>query len=419
MLRWLRSTPLFGGTRTSGADPLAGTGAIHGSGAPQGPGAKAPAATIPDAGLGLASHAPTSKPGALVQSLAAQDPDGFSTIKVVGQATTLSPTRATFRLGGPDGLRLRSGEQVYLEIPPELRGRAVYQAVIEHRQVLSEKSSVPSGAKKWDQTPGVTALHFHAQGETEAGGWRFWHAPWGSSGTDGGKYAEIRPDWECESHFDFAKNGTVPVGGGEPRHDVMRVDALRLRGVGDDPTFVREVTITFAPPKPSLSDELVFTPGTSIGDLLTAKGQYFGKDFDNGTYPGALALLEGGDGGEGVARLAASKGWSFEDGRLSIPLVPGKTFTGVEIACGDTKPDGQLNSDGEIGTQGHSRLKMGLLRAGASQPEWFVDDHGVPPKGVLFGGPTREHVAKPGDKLVLAADVDPTYVMAVRVGYTG
>lgn len=418
MLRWLRSAPFLGRlvpTTESAAVGAPKSGPLA-SPAPASPG------VVPDKGLGLAAHAPAAKPGATVQGLLAQDQDGFATIKVVAQPTTLSPTRATFRLGGPQGLRLRSGEQVYLEIPPELRGRAVYQAVIEHRQVQSEKSTVPvaeeGSEKKWDQTPGVTALHFHSPRTGDAGGWRYWNAPWGSSGTDGGKYAEIRPDWECESHFDFALNGTAPVGGGKLRRAVLEVDALRLRGVGDDPTFVREVTITFAPPAPTHTDELVFTPGTTIGDLITAEGQWYGKDFDAGTYPGALALLDGGDGGEGVKRLGARPGWAIEDGRLTIPLVAGKVFTGVEIACGDTKPDGKLNTDGDIGSQGKSRLKMGLLRAGASQPEWFVDDHGVPPKGVLFGGPAQKHVAKPGDRLVLGATVDPTYVMAVRLGYT-
>lgn len=377
-------------------------------------------AHTPPTGLGLAPHAPgADKPGAVLTRLAAADVDGFSTIKVVAQPTQVTPTRATFRLGGPDGLRLRAGEQVLLEIPAELRGRPVYQAVMEHRQVQSHKSSVPEGeVKKWDATPGVTALHFHSTAAGKDGGWRYWNAPWGSSGHDGGKYAEVRPDWECESHFDFAKNGTTTVGGGKRRHETLSVDALRLRGVGVDPTFVREVTVTFAPPPATAVDELVFTPGTAIGDLLTAHGQTFGKDFDKGTYPGALAILDGAGGGEGVAALASRPGWSLEDGRLVVELAPGKVLSGVEVACGDTKPDGKPNTDGEVGTQGHSRLRMGLWRAGAAEPEWFVADHGVPPKGVLFGGPLTEHRAKAGDRLVVAAGVDPTYLMAVRVRYT-
>jgi hypothetical protein len=374
---------------------------------------------VPPEGLGLTPHV-ALKPGARAQQLLAADVDGFHTLKVVAQPSRVTPTRATFRLGGPDGLRLRPGEQVLLELPEAFRGRAVYQAVLEHRQVQADKSSVPRmvDGKKWDDTPGVTALHFHSAQPGEAGGWRYWNAPWGSSGSDGGKYAELRPDWETESHFDFAKHGTTPVGGGARRRDVLTADVLRLRGVGEDPTYVREVSITFVPPPPTRVDELVFTPGTNIGDLVTAKGQVYGKDFDAGTYPGALALLDGGPGGEGVARLAARDGWSYHDGRLHIPLVPGKVFSGVELACGDTKPDGLPNSDGEIGTQGHSRLKLGLLRAGASEPEWFVQDHGVPPKGVLFGGPLSAVRTTAGDELVLAADVDPTYLMAVRVSYT-
>lgn len=408
MLGWLRN--VLGVSRASfpGANPDPSPSAL-------------PPLSVPDRGLGLFSRARRidDSPGALIQELARRD-KGYSTIKLVAHPTRTTPTSATFRLGGPDGLRLRPGEQLLLELPKELAKRPVYQAVLEHRQVLQEKSSVPSGQKKnWDETPGVTALHFHSTSPGWSDPWRYWNAPWGSSGEQGGKYAEIRPDWESESHFDLAKNGTTPVGGGKKRHQLLHADAVRVRGLGVDPTFVRSVTITFAPKPADEHDELVFTQGTSIGDLLTADGQVFGKNFKKGTYPGALALLDGAGGGEGLATLAKARpDWKLEAGRLTIPLEPGRCFLGVELACGDTKPDGKLNSDGEVGTQGHSRLRLGIQKAGSENPAWFVDDHGVPPKGVIFGGPLAEHVVSPGDRLVVSAEVDPTYLMAVRLSYS-
>lgn len=366
----------------------------------------------------LAGRAPglDERPGRRLEQLDAQDSSPYVTVKRVAQPTLVTPTSAAFRLGGPEGLRLRPGEQILLELPPALRGRPVYQAVLEHRQVESEKSSVLGpGPKRWDETPGITALHFSVISASGEQSWRYWHAPWGSSGAEGGKYAEIRPDWESESHFDFAKNGTVVVGDGALQHEVIRAEALRLRGVGQDPTFVRQVLVTFAPPPPDRVDELLFTPKTELGDLLTTEGQHLGKDHEKGTFPGALVLFDGAGPGEGAEKLPP--GWRHEGGALYVPLRAGLYFTGVEIACGDTKPDGLLNSDGAIGTQGHSRLRIGLLRAGVSEPEWLMEDHGVPPQGVLFAGPARHHRLKDGDRLVFGASVDPTYVMGLRLGY--
>jgi hypothetical protein len=355
-------------------------------------------------------------PGARIKALDAKDTSRYNTIRYVAQPTLLTPTCAAFRLGGPEGIKLEPGQQILLEIPKHLRGRPVYQAIMEHRQVASEKSSALGGGEKpWDHTPGLTALHFSVVSESKGQSWRYWHAPWGSSGAEGGKYAELRPDWESESHFDFAKNGTVAVEGGDLHKEVICIDGLRLRGVGKDPTFIRQVLVTFAPPKPDHVEEHCFTPKTKIGDLLTTKGQNLAKDREKGTFPGALVLYDGGADAGGASPLPA--GWLHEAGQLRVPLRVGVYLAGVELACGDTKPDGLPNSDGDIGTQGHSKLRIGLLRAGAAEPEWLMEDHGVPPQGVLFAGPSKHKRLEAEDQLVLGASVDPTYVMALRLSY--
>jgi hypothetical protein len=88
------------------------------------------------------------------------------------------------------------------------------------------------------------------------------------------------------------------------------------------------------------------------------------------------------------------------------------------VACGDTHPDGKHNSDGETGTQGWSKLSMGIQRKGSSSVDWFTQSQGVPPQGVIFGGPNIEnYVAQPGDKLIIRAESDTTYVMGVRTWY--
>jgi hypothetical protein len=128
------------------------------------------------AGLARAARPQDAQPGARLRALDAADTSDFRTIKHVAAATRVTPTSALFRLGGPDGLRLRPGEQVLLELPPDLASRPIYQAILEHRQVEAEKSAPLGGERKrWDPTPGLTALHFHATAPSEAEGWRYWH----------------------------------------------------------------------------------------------------------------------------------------------------------------------------------------------------------------------------------------------------
>lgn len=419
------------GFGSGGSNPLGGTGGVTGAGGvtptntgspsatPAAPAAVAPSTTRAAGLAPTAASVPAYVPGELIKKLAAADTG--NTVDLLSKPTSTTSTTVVYRMGGGEGRQLKTGDQIYLEIPPQFRGRPVYMAVFAHRQTQSDKTSVPEdkGTKKWDNTPGSTALHFHSTAEGSDGGWRYWNAPWGASGKQGGKYAELRSggDPENETEFEFMKNGTSGVSGGSRSTKPLEIDALRLRSVGTDPTRVHSVLVTFMPPKPDSTQEMIFSPGTNMGDPYTAAGRSYGKDKGKGTYPGSLQLGWGG-GGEGVAKLADKPGWSFQNGQLQIELTPGKKFTGVEVACGDTHPDGKSNSDGETGTQGWSRLSMGIQRKGSPSVDWFTQGQGVPPQGVIFGGPNQEnYVAQPGDKLIIKADADTTYVMGVRTWY--
>lgn len=409
------SNPLGGIT---GAGSVGGTTPATGTTSTPAP-AAAPGTTRAGGLAATASTLPTAVPGELIKKLAAADTG--NTVDLLSKPTSVTSTTVVYRMGSSEGRQLKPNDQIYLEIPPQFRGRPVYMAVFAHRQTQSDKTSTPEdkGGKKWDNTPGSTALHFHSTGAGDEG-WRYWNAPWGSSGKQGGKYAELRSggDPENETEFEFMKNGTTSVSGGGRSTKPLEIDALRLRSVGTDPTRVHSVLVTFMPPKPDTTQEVIFSPGTSMGDPYTAAGRSYGKDKGKGTYPGALTLGWGGAGGEGAVKLAAQPGWKLENGGLSIELTPGKKFTGVEVACGDTHPDGKHNSDGETGTQGWSKLSMGIQRKGSSSVDWFTQSQGVPPQGVIFGGPNLEnYVAQPGDKLIIRAESDTTYVMGVRTWY--
>lgn len=366
---------------------------------------------------GLAATAPTSKPGDVIKALAAKEPSGVKTVEMQSKPAKVTSVGVTYKFGG-QGRKLEPNSQMLLEIPPQFRNRPVRFGVLKHRQDSSETTS-PSGGDKWDPKPGSTSMQVHGQEMPEGKQWRYWKAPWGSSGSDGGKYAEHRGagDPEVENMFDWIKHGHSAAGAGYgSSHEPLVVDAIKVKSVGEDPVRIHEITLQFLPAKPDSMDEHIFSPGTKFGDPWTGAGRaYGGGPKFQGKYPGALKL-GGWSGGSGTPDLPA--GWKMNGGALEVDLKAGQKFTTVEIACGDTHPDGKPNKDGHTGTLGYSRLSMGVKRAGSNSTDWFTESQGVPPEGVLFGGPTIEnYVAQPGDKLVVRASSDATYVMGLRLWY--
>jgi len=360
---------------------------------------------------GLAATASSYKPGEAIAKLAKKD-TSHKTVELLSKPAKVTSVGVTYKMGSYEGRKLAPGEQMLLEVPPQFHGRPIRFAILKHRQDSGETSGT-EGGDKWDQKPGSTALNVH----TPEGEWRYWNAPWGSSGEDGGKFAEVRSagDPESENMFDWMSHGHVAVDGHGVSYEPVSATAMRVRSVGEDPVRVHEVALQFLPDKPDVLDEAIFSKGTVFGDAWTGQGRkYGGGPSHGGKYPGAVQL--GGYGGAGGVKLP--EGWKLNGGALEVPLKPGLRFTGIEIAIGDTHPDNQPNKDGTTGTLGWSRLNMGAQRPGSSKIDWFTEEQGVPPEGVLFGGPNQsDFVAKSGDKLVIRSSSDTAYVMGVRVWY--
>lgn len=146
--------------------------------------------------------------------------------------------------------------------------------------------------------------------------------------------------------------------------------------------------------------EAIFTPGTKFGDWDTGLGQKLGGgQAQPGTFPEPLGWDRRPAGTE--VELSPSLGGPTQ-GRLEVELEPGEVMTGVDIAVGDAHPDKLTNKDGGWGTPGWARLSMGIKRSGVVQ--WFMKEQGVPPEGVLSGGPVAvNEVVKKGDTLVVEA----------------
>ena len=388
------------------------TGALPASAQPTG---------SPTVSPGLAPTAPAESPGHVIKALAKKESNDVKSVEMLSRPNNVTSVSLSYRTGDSYGRKLNPGEQMLLEIPPQFRGRPIRFAVLKHRQDRDE-TTAPEGDSKWDANPGVTSLQVHAPSFDDDQSWRYWKAPWGSSGKAGGKYAEHRSssDPEVENMFDWIRHGHAPAGGTGASREPLFADAIKVVSVGKDPVRVHQVDMMFLPERPDSTDQQIFSPGTVFGDPWTAEGRaYGGGPKFQGKYPGALAL--GGRGrndSETINKVTSKPGWAFENGQLEIELSNAKKFTGVEIACGDTHPDGKRNKDGHVGTLGWSKLSMGVRRAGSDKVDWFIDRQGVPPEGVLFGGPSLENYqASPGDKLIVRADSDTTYVMGLRLWY--
>jgi hypothetical protein len=337
---------------------------------------------------------------------------GENVVDVIGGPSSTTANAMTFDFG-PGGRLLQPGDLLMLGVPAEWRKRTVGTVVLVHRQDEAMDRGLDAATGR-DASPGLTAVNIHS---ADDGTWRKWNCPWGGNGKWGAKFAERRPEhdpefesmfeWNIHGHHDADKERSTL------KHAV-HANGVRLACVGDDPVIVHKLIIDFIGERPTSTMEKVFTPGTNLGDWETGEGRTFGggQQF-RGTYPDALQLGTP-TGGAGAAGLP--DGWKLHNGMLEVELPPGKVITGVDLACGDTKPDGLRNKDGGWGTSGKSRLSMGVQDA-LGNVAWFVDRIGVPPQGVLSGAPTsKDYVTRPGDKLVIRSEVDPINVMATRVG---
>ncbi len=333
---------------------------------------------------------------------------GEKVVDVFGQPSSRTSTSVTYRMNRV----VKPGESIYLMVPAELRERPVNFIVLAHRQDPSADTDSDK-SDKWDDTPGLSSVQVHAFDQPAGQAWRYWGGS--ASGAQGAKFAEVSYSPEIENLYEWTKLGHHGVDSGDFSKEPLHVDALRVRSVGEDPVQISEVTLKVAPRPPDMVLEKVFTPGTVLGDPVTGAGRkYGGGQGYGGKFPGALELSGYGSGGTGAAHLPA--GWKMVGGRLEIDLPPGKLITHVDIAGGDSHPDGITNSDGGTGTKGWSKLSIGLARASGTT-DWFVSSENVPPEGVLGGAPTDgKYVTKPGDKVIVRASSDTTYVMAARVG---
>lgn len=364
-----------------------------------------------------------------LRALAAANPDKtHKGLHFITKWSSRTSTSVTYNLadpaGGTQGIELKPGQSIYLDVPPDLSNRPVRFAALGHRQdprVKHERGWKPG---EWDQHPTLTSFRIHdAKAKSETDAWRYWNGQ--SSGAFGAKFPEIRNVPEIEGLYEWRKWGHSGVQTQMRSNDALYPDALEIVAMsknGDktnDSVYVSQVTLKVLPPKPDeyLGDNLApdgtvaFSPGTSLGEMDIETGRkYGGGQTFGGKFPGALAL-----GGGAVPPLP--KGWKVEGRELVIPVPPGKRVVSVEIAGGDSHPDGVTNSDGGSGTPGWAKLDMGIEEAATGKIDWFNNNENVPPEGVMMGSPTNcARVTQTGDKIRIRGRNDILYIMGVRIG---
>lgn len=361
-----------------------------------------------------ATHTPTSAP-----STAPSHPTAATAGVLSGavspprmKATSITSISATFDFGG-NGKRLNPGDEIRLELPEHIRTSGIRSVMLSHRQDASFDTGHNATTGR-DDRPGLTSLNFRS---IKDGTWRDWIAPWGASGPKGAKFAEQRPasNPEFENMFDWNSRGHKNADTDrDTTTELLLSDEARILSVGTDPVFVHKVIVNVMGEKPQQLVEGIFSEGTAFGDWQTASGRkYGGGQSFQGKFPNAIELGRSG-GGAGAARLPA--GWRVNGNSLEIPLEPHKVITTVDVAAGDSHPDGIRNKDGGWGTPGWARISMSLRHANGTE-ERFVDNQGVPPEGIISGAPVAvNQVTKPGDSLVISGTNDTLYVMGVRIG---
>ncbi|HLD98690.1 MAG TPA: hypothetical protein VJB59_00435 [Bdellovibrionota bacterium] len=305
---------------------------------------------------------------------------------------------------------LNPGESLYFHVPEEFRTRPVNFVILGHRQDHSTPSNRNLNRGDRDSEPGLTSVQIHSSRLPEADAWRYWGGS--ASGEKGAKFAEIGGGIEVENLYEWQKKGHLSVVSDVRSTGPLYPDALRMVSLGKDPVIVNQLALKVLGQKPDELVDRVFSSGTEIGDPESAAGRkYGGGQMFGGKFPGALQLNGGG------AQPKLPSGWRMEADGLHIPLDAGKRFIGLDVALGDTHPDGVTNEDGGTGSKGGAKLSIGLARKGQAV-DWFMSRENVPPQGVLMATPTDcDYVAQAGDEVIIRSDFDTAYVMAIRLGY--
>lgn len=317
-------------------------------------------------------------------------------------------TTLTFESGKLQGDELAPTKRILYEIPEEYQDRGIRDIILKHRKDPGRFSG-----DGWDPDGAYSRVLIK---DTETGQWKGWIDPVGY-GSD--KFAEPRPASDPENEVLHDWRATV----GEVHPGLISVE-----NVGKTELAVSNVhglEVVFFPETEGVKyQQQIFSPGTEFVDLEDKhmrEPRYGGGPAYGGKYPGAVALggwRYGAEGKPPIDNDPTKPVYLDEQGRMHVKLEPGKKFVNLELAVGDTHPDGIQNKDGHTGTLGWAKIYAGLKSPGQEDTQYFMRNVNVPPAGVLAGGPEQaDRIVQDGEEIVIDSRSDTSYLMGYRVAY--
>lgn len=331
--------------------------------------------------------------------------------------TTL--TSVSFAIGDGSGVRMRPGESWIFEIPKSYHCCNLLTVVLSHRKPTEDVYLMESYSDEYDKEGAYTLI----QAQRVDKGLVSW-----MDGSASIKFAEPRPkdDPEEENLHDWL----VYCGRIQCFGIVLTGKGVGPRGIA----CIHKLAVEFEPPFTMHAlQEKIFTTGTTFvridqsgrfdpkcrvifGGGPDAPGQTLESLVSKGLYPGSVML--------GIACKDMSKdfgnGIRLVKGRLHVALIPSKVFLMIEVSCGDTIFDKDIdaekkNKDGHYGRLGWAKLFARL----ANQERFIMWNVNVPPNAVLRGGANEleGHLCVYGEEIVIESRYCPTFVMGLRVIY--
>jgi hypothetical protein len=329
-----------------------------------------------------------------------------SVTKIIATPNKTTYSTLTYESGDPAGDELRPSKRILYRIPVEFQGRLVRDVILKHR-----KDPARFSGDGWDPNGAYSRVLIRDSTTKE---WKSWVDP---AGNKSDKFSEPRPASNPEN--EVLHDWIATVGKVKPLlisvENVGRTD----RAISN----IHGIEVIFFPEGEGVSyQEQIFSAGTSFIDLDKRLNEphYGGGPSYQGRYPNAVAL-----GGWGhteknpIIGNDPNKQFHLDSqGRLHIKLMPGKKFVNLELAVGDTHPDGKPNKDGHVGTLGWAKIYAELKAGDSTGEQYFMRNVNVPPVGVLAGGPEQtDRVITEGDEIIIESRSDTSFLMGYRIAY--
>lgn len=298
-------------------------------------------------------------------------------------------------------LRLLPNQSVYLVLPDHVNSKAVSSIILAHRQNPRDQRGSMSynpvtGVKTYDNWPAYTSVQVHSVNHSYNNAWRGWGGHVSSDKRS--KFAEIKKSPEFDNLYEWPLKGHHSITTDKKESSLLKGDLVKLEALGDDPVYIAGVQIKLVPPLADHYEEHSYTYNrTSLGDPITMQGRVYGGGGSRygGKFPGAYVLSQRGRGAH----------------KLVIPT-HGRNVRAIDLAIGDTKPDGVRNRDGGIGSLGGSKISI-YVETSSGKKVRLIERENVSPQGVITTYNNINNVKN----IIIRVHSDTSYLMGYRYGY--